>query len=459
MSAINATKRLGDYLAGAVAEPLKGDVAEKAAICLLDATGLAVLAHAEPAARAARTIAATAAKGQNSARIWADGRRVSAGEAALVNGIATHAHFQDDTDHDSWSHPGSLVPPAVIAICEARGLDLGVALRAITAGYATMNWLGRGEEVSRKLIARGIRTSPTFGTIGAAAGCAVALGLDSDKASAAVAIAANTTGGTLEPVRCGSDEWRVQNGRAAQGGLVAGLLAEQGVAGAANALEGARGFLFALAGADAAPAAWQLAPDPSIMLGIMAKPFATLGDNMAAACAARVARRNGIPIDDISSISVTLWRPYTEYPGTSFRGPYVTNVQTQASTAYAVCAMLIHGNLTYEMGTSERNDPRLLDLISKTEIRPHDGSHHQSVVTVHFKDGQTVTGDAKDAPKTLILQDADRALEVFEERLTAAGHKPGDGCALGETVLSAAASGRFMPISEFFDRLPAQAPR
>ncbi|TIP51356.1 MAG: MmgE/PrpD family protein, partial [Mesorhizobium sp.] len=88
---------------------------------------------------------------------------------------------------------------------------------------------------------RGLRTSPTFGTIGAAAAGAVALGLDAAQARSAVAIAAAATGGTLEPVRSGTDEWRIQNGRAAQGGLVAALLASQGVQGAPDALSGPKG--------------------------------------------------------------------------------------------------------------------------------------------------------------------------------------------------------------------------
>ena len=38
----------------------------------------------------------------------------------------------------------------------------------------------------------------------------------------------------------------------------------------------------------------------------------------------------------VESIEVTLWEPYTVYPGTNFKGPYERLVQTQASTAFAV---------------------------------------------------------------------------------------------------------------------------
>src|SRR5690606_33008758 len=159
-----------------------------------------------------------------------------------------HAHFQDDTDHDSWTHRGSLVPPAIVALGEKQGASLEAVLSALVAGYSTINWLGRDGGVARKLIGRGFRTSPTFGTIAAAAGSAALLGLDADGAASAVSIAASNTGGTLEPVRAGSDEWRVQNGRAAQGGLIAACLAGKGVKGAPQALDGPKGFLATMAG-------------------------------------------------------------------------------------------------------------------------------------------------------------------------------------------------------------------
>src|SRR6185436_1289327 len=170
-----------------------------------------------------------------------------------ANGVAVHAHFQDDTDHDSWTHPGSLISPVAVSLGEAMDAPLGTVLKALTAGYATLKWLGAGEAVARGLIGRGIRTSPTFGTIGAAAAGAVLLGLDAAKAANAIGSAACTTGGTLEPVRCGSDEWRVPNGRAAPGRFIAAELAARGVQGAPDALDGPQGLLSSLAGLDHTP--------------------------------------------------------------------------------------------------------------------------------------------------------------------------------------------------------------
>jgi 2-methylcitrate dehydratase PrpD len=454
MAEVNATARLGAFVASAAEAELAAEVSVKAAICLLDSLGLAFVSRDEPTAAAARAMTTDVAMGPRSARLWANGKHVPLSEAVLANGIAVHAHFQDDTDHDSWTHPGSLISPVAVCLGDAGDMPLRVVLNALTAGYATLKWLGAGETVARGLIGRGVRTSPTFGTIGAAAAGAVALGLDPSKATSAVAIAASTTGGTLEPVRCGSDEWRVQNGRAAHGGFIAAELAARGVQGAPDALEGPKGFLRSLAGLDHTPEAWLKNPDPATMLGVMAKPFATLGDNMSAVIAASLLNRDGIDFARARQITVTIWRPYTEYPGTSFKGPFTRIVQTQASTAFAVAAMLRYGRLDYEMGAEHQRDPEILALVEKTTVLPDDvGSHLDATVEVGMDDGGCYRRTAREAPKTLVFQDEARATEVFEARMARLGVRSGAASRLAAEVFASARNGGTMPIRALLDRI------
>ncbi len=375
-------------------------------------------------------------------------------EAVLANGIAVHAHFQDDTDHDSWTHPGSLISPVAVSLGETLNAPLRLVLNALTAGYATLKWLGAGESVARGLIGRGVRTSPTFGTIGAAAAGAVVLGLDAARATSAIAIAASTTGGTLEPVRCGSDEWRVQNGRAAHGGFVAAELAARGVEGAPDALEGPKGLLRSLAGIDRAPEQWLQAPDPATMTGIMAKPFATLGDNMSGVLAAYLLHQDGIDLSRARRITVTIWRPYTEYPGTSFKGPFTRVVQTQASTAFAIAAMLRYGRLGYDMGVEQRRNPEIMSLVEKTTVLPDDvGTHLDAAVEIEMDDGTCRRRTAREAPRSLVFQDEARATEVFEGRLAGSGTLPGEAGRLAAEVFASARNGGSMPVRMLLDRI------
>lgn len=427
---------LGDYLAGFATLDLDRDIREKALMCLIDTLGLSLSAREEPTARAALALShQLPADAPGTASSWICGARLAPSEAALANGVAAHAHFQDDTDHDSWTHPGSLVPPAVVALAEREGKSLEAALRALVAGYSVINWLGREEVVARRLIARGFRTSPTLGTIAAAAGGAALLGLDAGRAASAVSIAASTTGGTLEPVRAGADEWRVQNGRAAQGGLIAACLAGAGVTGAPQALDGPKGFLSTLAGMERAPEVWATPPDPAIMRTIMCKPYATLGDNMPAAMAAQKLYREGVDPAAIEAIEVTLWEPYTLYPGTNFKGPYERLVQTQASTAFAVSTMLARGDITYEMGNTLRDDPTILGLVARTTVVPDGvGGALDSRLTLVMKDGSRREAHSSEMPRELIFLTRPRTLDVFEARMARLGAAAGAARALGERL-------------------------
>ena len=452
-TAANATQRLGAFVARCARDPMPAPVAEKAAICLLDALGLAIAARNERTAVAMRAVASRVASTENAARIWVDGARVALSDAVLANGVAVHAHFQDDTDHNSWSHPGSLIVPVAVGAAESRDAPLEVVLRAIVAGYTAIEWLSGDETVARALISRGIRASPTFGTIGAAAAASVTLGLDAAKATNAVGIASSITGGVLEPVGSGSDEWRLQNGHAGRGGLAAAQLAQQGVLGAPNGLEGPKGFLRSLAGLQETPARWRRDPDVNIMLSIMAKPWATLGDNMPVVAAAKLVRDSGISVDKIKRISVTMWRPYVEYPGTSFKGPFERTVQTQASSAFAASAMLALGELTYDVAVNRRTDKDILRLVEVAEIRPHDGDALDATVEVELSDGTSVRREASQSPRGLIFQDRKQASSVFEGRLAESGFPAASARALADKVLDAGKASS-LGIRAVLDALP-----
>lgn len=450
-----ATARLGRFAAGCADRELSRACLEKAAACLLDVLGLALIARDERTVQAISALVPRREAGAGAARLWADGSWAAATEAVEANGIAAHAHFHDDSEYSSWTHPGSFVVPVAVSLGEAEGADAATVLRAIVAGYAAVNWLGAEEEVARALIGRGVRTSPTLGTIGAAAAAATILGLDAGKAAHAVGIATSITGGLLEPVRTGSDEWRLQNGNAARGGMRAAQLAGRGVLGAPTALEGPKGLLAAYAAMEREPSRWARDPDPdSIVTHVVAKPYATLGDNMAPAIAARLLFDDGIDADRIEAVRVTLWRPYAEYPGTAYRGPFTETAQALASTAFATAAMLACGELEYDVNRDRRQDPRILRVAERVTIEPDDeGGPEDSVVEVTLADGARRSRSSRDAPSTLLYHDAATAERLVEERLSGAGLAAGTGRRIAGEVLAAARGEERAGMREILDRL------
>lgn len=417
MSTLTAAARLGAFAARCATDDFSKEIRDNAAFCLLDAFGLGLLARQEPTVAAISDLAPDCSAQNGTARLWTDGRRTGVATATEVNAAAVHGHFHDDSDYSSWSHPGSLIVPPAFSVAEASGADLDMVLRGIIAGYAAVDWLGAKEEVARNLISRGVRTSPTLGRIGAAVAAATVLKLDPGQAGNAVGIATSLAGGLLEPVRVGSDEWRLQNADAARGGATAALFAKRGVLGAASALEGPKGFLSAYAAMSAPPESWAHEPAPDAVVRAVAKPYATLGDNMSAAIAAQIMHDDGIDHRQISALRVTLWRPYSEYPGTGFRGPFDRTAQAMASTVFAVGAMLSKGRLDYAVNQKLREDSDILRLAKITEIEPDDiGGPEDTLIEATLFDGTKVRSHSRSAPRSLLYHDRGYAQDLFVRR-------------------------------------------
>lgn len=432
------TAALGAFAADCARRDLPTDVLDKSALCLMDGFGLATIAYDEATTRAMRSLIEPAASDRGAARLWSDGKWAALSEATEANALAAHAHFHDDSEYASWTHPGSLIVPVAVTLGEATGADVTTILRAVTAGYAATHWLGADEEVALALIHRGVRTSPTLGAIGAAATAATLLGLNAAQAANAVAMATTICGGLLEPVRTGSDEWRLQNAHAARGGLRAAQLARLGVLGAPTALEGPKGFLSAYAGMSTVPARWGQPPDPvAIVTHVAAKPFASLGDNMAAVIAAKLLHDDGVDVADIEAINITLWRHYAEYPGTDFRGPFTKTAQALASTVFAAAAMLTCGELEYDINRDRREDPDILRLAALATIEPDDvGGPEDSVITLTLKDGTTLRRSAQESPRTLLFHDRATGTGLLEARLAHAGRPKGTGTAMADALFA-----------------------
>ena len=455
---VGATSVLASFVASAAQEALPVNVAEKAAFCFLDALGLAILAREERTVVAVNSlmsvVPAKQALRMGLARVWANGMTVSVADAVTANAVAVHAQFHDDTDYSSWTHPGSLIVSVAMSLGESVDATLSSVLRAVAIGYDAIEWLGARDEVARGLIARGIRCSPTLGTVAAAASAAAILGLGHTEAQSAIGIASSITGGVLEPVRCGSDEWRIQNAHAARGGLLAAQLAEKGVTGAPEGLEGPTGLLRSLAGLKDIPAVWKEVPKIDAILGVSAKPWATLGDNMSAVIAAQLIRQQRNSPGEIRKITIYIWRHFTEYPGTSYRGPYDRVPQALASMAFATAAMLVHGELEYGISLAHRNDPEVLRLVPLIAIMPDDdGTPYDATVTVEFDDGVIVSKEARDAGTSQLFHDESTAVVLFEDRLARSGYAKGTGSRMAALVMKAATSDSSLTARQLLDDL------
>lgn len=448
------TDRLAAFVASCQSLDVGDDLALRAGTAMLDAFGLALAARGLVTMEAFAGLAKELKEPNEGCTIWGRPGRVSILDGVTANSLSVHARFQDDCDMTSWAHPGSLIVPPSVSLGELVDATVATVIRAILCGYATISWLGGEEIVGRSVVERGFRASPVFGSIGAAAAASVVLGLDEAQSRNALAIAADNTGGVLEPVGAGADDWRVQNGTAGHRGVLSALLAQRGVVGAPRALEGANGLLRSFAGLTAVPEVWEREPDVRSILTVWAKPYPTLGDNVAVVSAALALREGGIDPSDIASVEVHQNAHFASYPGTSFRGPYERPAQATASTAYAVASTLLYGRLEYERYSTRLQDGPTDELITRLTVVPETTySYVDGMVVVTLKDGSVRSQAAKDLDQTLFYRDRASAQDAFAALLAETGYGPELVSSFSTTLFRAVENADTTPIRTVVESL------
>jgi 2-methylcitrate dehydratase PrpD len=164
--------------------------------------------------------------------------RVSAQQAALVNGTAGHALDYDDVNLMITGHPSVAILPGLLALAERRNASGRDFLAAFVAGYEMACRVGA--LVQPDHYARGFHATATVGSIGAATACAHLMGLDAPTTARAVGIAVTQASGLRSMF--GTMCKPLHAGLAARNGLNAATLAARGLTSREDALECVQGF-------------------------------------------------------------------------------------------------------------------------------------------------------------------------------------------------------------------------
>ena len=234
---------LGDFIFKTDFECLPSNVIEEAKKCILDFLGVALAGSKHRFSKVVIDLLKSF-RCKKETTIIGDGTKVSAADAALVNGVMGHILELDDGHRFAHAHPGTVVIPASLAVAERRrasGRDLIVA---IVLGYEIM--IRIASAINPSHVRRGFHTTGTCGTFGATVAAAKIMKMSKEQIVNAIGIAGIQGSGLLEVF----EEPIVkpyQAGRAAQCGVYAALLAEKGVSGPKRIIEGNNGFCRATA--------------------------------------------------------------------------------------------------------------------------------------------------------------------------------------------------------------------
>lgn len=333
--------------------------------------------------------------GPAEAGLWASGQRVSVANSVLASATAIHS-FDFDDHSRAKIHPGAIVVPVALALGEKVGADGERVLRAIVAGYETMNRVSQAANPGRARM-RGWHLTGTCGTFAAAATAAVLLELDAETTASALGLAGTQSAGLWAFTSDGSMSKRMHPGKAAQDGVNAALLARRGFIGPRHIFEAEDGsFLFAMSDT----------PRPGrITEGLgevwhsdftCFKPHACCGSNHACVDAViELLREHQLAVGDVERVVAGIPRVVQTQTGFAYQADSVLNAQM--SLQYNIAVAMLDGQAYLEQFTPERVvEPRVVALAKRVEIEVHEDVDraypeiYGGRVVLVLKDGRTV---------------------------------------------------------------------
>jgi len=406
-----ATSMIVARTASLMQAEIPADVREVATQCVVDWFACAVAGYQEPLSRMLLDQALEDG-GNPVASVIGHGQRLSARQAALLNGAYGHAIDYDDVSTAMGGHPTAAILPAIIAAAEAEGATGAQLLRGFVAGYEAAAMIGL--LVAPGHYARGFHATGTVGAIGAAVGCATLMGLDEETTARAIGIAATQTAGLK--AQFGTMCKPLHAGKASENGLVAAQLARRGFSSRPDILECAQGFAatqspdFDLDAALAPPARGF-----HILNNLFKYNAACYGTHGAIEAARSLAHEHGIEGRQIDRIQIRTEKAAERMcnivgPRTGLEGKF----SLRFNTAFAVSGGDTSSPDSYTVETVTR--PDLVELQKRVDVVfMSDGwPRYQTEIRIETTDGRVLTRQHDtNRPATDLAAQGDRLLQKF----------------------------------------------
>jgi 2-methylcitrate dehydratase PrpD len=424
MAGISSVADVADLVEGVEWEELPSDTRAATERAVLHVMGTMFLGSDRDISERVLSYARNAAPGGSTA--FGLGATVASGDAAFVNATVCHADFRDDAHSTSQSHPGVTVIPAALAAAEVLGrpLEPGALGAAVVAGYQVIGRMGRLGAI--RSTDRGFRASAIYTVFGAAAAAARVLGLDRPQLESALALAAHTAAGLNQPYLDGTDDWILLPGFAAKNGLLAALLAREGVVGAPRILEGDIGFYRAYTGETLDGSVDPDLPDWEVETTRL-KTMLTCGWNQATVNALVGA---GADFAAIDTVTVTLSPEAHGFPGVTNHGPFGSYTAAVLSLPFALGSLLWNGLLD-PTSYADVREPGIEEAGRRVTVNADPGLHgYDTVVDVVRRDG-TQEHLEVDGTGVRWLLTWDEVIESLEGKFAVSGV---DGAIVGRLV-------------------------
>ncbi len=312
-------------------------------------------------------------------------------DSALYNGTLAHAIDYDDVTHPAYAHPGASLVPAILAMTGRAEVSGAAAITAYILGIEIISKMGRALNTAH--YRNGWHATATFGSLGAAATASSLLSLEAEPFAMALGMAASGASGLR--ANFGTMTKPLHAGYAARNGVLAALMAAEGITASVDVLENRFGFAEVFNHHQSiAPEHFDAWGDPLEILtefGLGLKPYPACGAaHPPIEAAVRLRDRIAGGLEAVRHVRVGVTDMHFE-PMVCERA--TTPLEGKFCMGYCIAAALLDGDVTLgtftDAALARINASGLVEKVSmERDDRVAGNTEFGAVVTIETADGQ-----------------------------------------------------------------------
>jgi 2-methylcitrate dehydratase PrpD len=401
---MDAVREVIDFGMGIAFEDIPPDVIERTRLAFLDTLGVMLAGvEVDGVPQLSRLIEEWG--GASQASLITSGRRVPMHAAALVNGVAARAWDLDDCHEQNTCHVFASVIPTLLALAQGRPVISGK--QALAAAAVAGEVVCRLSKAPRATFSEtGSSMTYQCPQLSVALMTARLLGLSKNAAQDAMGIAYARLSGNQQGFHDGAMTVRLMQGISSEIGVSSALMAEKGMTGSTEILEGKFGYFQVYHRGkynrsdivDGLGRDW-LVPEVSI------KPVSPNCKYTHAPIAAAIDARSALgsfKLEDVESIVVKVSNREVHdvvcLPRSRKWAPE-TLTDAQFSLPFALAHAVAHGRVNFDsflpQGLRDERVRRLMPLVHVEPVFSHQGTDRGTfpmpgVVTISLRDGREV---------------------------------------------------------------------
>lgn len=280
--------------------------------------------------------------------------------AAFMNSLYGHGAELDDGNKKAAGHAGVHLIPAVFALADKIGSSNEAVLLALATGYEA--YIRISSAAQPGLVARGFHSTGMAGTVACAAACARLYGLDAQGIEDAIALATTMTGGLLSYGDSRPAIKPLNPGKAAENGVFAAMLANAGVQGPTESLEGQNGWFHAVT--DEVHEEFLSGADHLLLHDCYFKLYPSCRHTHCGIDAA-VALHGRVNAEEIEKVNVYIYPNAIKLAGIKIPKD---QDETKFSIQYTLACALLQGSYGIADMDPPHLTPDVLELIEKTKL-------------------------------------------------------------------------------------------